>query len=190
VIVERAALSPHAAAILAAHQFQGRSNDCGPFTAAMLVNGLRGQALNARQLARALDRPRWHGLRPVVRRVPGWATFPWGVVDALRTYGLSARWRPLARMADLPAVLARGDVPVVILGSWAVPPWAHFLTVLAYHPRYGCGVVDPALPAGELVWRSRAVFERQWRAMGRILITVGGPPDAPAAGARSREGGR
>ncbi len=162
--------SEHTPRLLLAHRHQGASNDCAPFTVAMVVQALTGQALDARALARRLDRPRWRGVWPLVRRVPGWATFPWGVTDALRVHGVRAAWRPLARETHLHRALAHGVLPLPIFGGWRPRPWAHIAVLVAWEAGRGWGFVDPATPEAVLHWWPAAAFRRAWRAWGRLLV--------------------
>ena len=80
-------ISPHIDAILAALQHQGDSNDCGPYTTATILNALLDLNLDGSQLAQQMDKPVWRGPLIVIRRVPNWATFPWGIVDVMREHG-------------------------------------------------------------------------------------------------------
>jgi hypothetical protein len=169
--------STHADAVLATHQCQQKSNDCGPFSAMMVINALTGRTLDPITLARRMDKPRRRavcGLLPLVRRWPGSATFPWGMVDILREHGLAASWRVLARPADLRAGLDRGELAIPIVGQWRPKPWAHYMVLLAHDPERGWGFADPASPNNALSWRSEAKFASQWRNYGRVVIAVRG----------------
>ena len=76
------------------HVNQGNSNDCGPFCATIVANGIRdANIINPERLARQMEGgpDQRHYLLP--QRIKGWATFPWGVANALRSMGFKARWR-------------------------------------------------------------------------------------------------
>lgn len=167
----KAIFSPHADAVLRHHQYQGHSNDCGPYCVAMIVNSAAPRLVAASTVAREAERLGWRGLLPVVRRVPGWATFPWGMVDVLRDHGLRASWRALSDENQLRAILARGRLPIVALGGWR-PRWGHWVVVLAYDPDLGWGLADPGSSDGDMVWMSVQRFSRRWRALGRIVVEV------------------
>jgi len=129
-------------------------------------------------LAQAMARPRPRavlGVLPLVRRIPGWATFPWGVVDMARLAGLHARWRPLAGTDRLLASLARGEVPLVVVGGWRPRPWAHYAVLAAWDAERGWGFADSLSPSAEIVWRPDDAFRRQWRAFGQLLVTLRAP---------------
>lgn len=167
--------SAYCDAILARHQCQERSNDCGPFCAAMVINALTPYRVDPVALGRAMARPRWGavlGVLPVIRRVPGSATFPWGMVDVLRAHGLNARWRALGTREDIKRDLARGHVFIPIVGAYRPRPWAHYMVLLAHDPVHGWGFADPETRHGRLSWRPDAKFARQWGAYGRIVIEV------------------
>ncbi len=161
--------SPRLEALLAAHQWQGASNHCGPFAAAMVLRAWGRASVDGLALARQLNRPRWLGPLPYLRRIPNWATFPWGVADVLRQHGLRAHWRWGASFKMLRRGLAQGWALLPVLGQWR-PLWAHVAVLAAYHPQKGWALVDSAHPRGELVWLPAGTFARQWRAFGRLLI--------------------
>jgi hypothetical protein len=167
--------SDHMSAILAAHQCQGRTNDCGPFAAAIVINALTGREVSGARLARRMDRPVWRGVRPIVRRLPRHATFPWGMVDVLRDHGLDASWRFGAAAGGLLRSVDAGAIVLPVVGSWR-PRWAHYMVLLAYHRDRGWAFADPQHRNGALVWRTDAVFRRQWRAYGHTVVEVV-PPD-------------
>lgn len=169
-------LSPHAAGVVRHHEYQGATNDCGPYCAAMIINALSPYDVVATQLARDLDRPAWRGLFPVVRRVPGAATFPWGLVDALTAIGLRAGWRMAATPDRLRLALAANRLPMVVLGGWR-PFWGHWVVVLGWDAARGWALGDPGSPDSALRWYPEAKFARQWRALGRTVVEVDLPLD-------------
>ena len=173
--------SPLTPALLARHSCQGSSNDCGPYAVAMIIAALRGaaEARPPELVARAMERPRPRavlGIFPLIRRLPGSATFPWGVVDIARQAGLAASWRPLASRDRLLACLVRGEVPVVFIGGWRPRPWGHVTVLVAWDAERGWGFADSLSRQAEVLWRPDDVFRRQWRALGQLLVTVRQPP--------------
>jgi hypothetical protein len=160
------------------HQFQDVSNNCGPFTIAIVVNALRDQELlHGKEVAREMNRPRlrWLGPLPwpVIRRIPDNATFPWGMVDELRRHGVKARWRFGATTADLHRALSENRVAMPIIGEIVNPRlssrlWAHVKPLSRYEPEAGYSFVDPSQQqAGE--WPDEN-FERLWANWGRLLV--------------------
>ena len=177
--------SSHAEAVLACRRQQTHPNDCGPFAAAAVITGLTGQQIVAEELAQALDRPRGRGLwglLPLVRRVPRFATFPWGVVDALRLHGLEARWQAGMSPEDLVEHLAEGDLLVPIIGRWLPKPWAHYMVLLAHNPAIGWGFADPASRYDSLRWYPAEDFLPKWRNMGRMAVIISTAERDRAAG--------
>ncbi len=124
-----------------------------------------------KELARRMNTPVWRLPLPILRRVPGWATFPWGVVDVLREYHLSAAWQAFAVEDTLRDGLKHGQVLLPILGTWK-PLWAHILILAAYQDRLGWGFVNPAHERKELTWLSQTAFSTRWNTFGRLLICV------------------
>jgi hypothetical protein len=161
------------------HVNQGNSNDCGPFCVTMVVNGLRDAPLvNPEQLARTMeagygDR---HYLFP--QRIKGWATFPWGVVNAFRREGLNARFClgvSIARLQrnldiDRPTIVIVGKPLAFRKGKYA--GWSHYKIVYAYDGEEWA-FVDPAAQTNVVYsYQDTATFKKQWTAMGRIIIEV------------------
>lgn len=162
------------------HRHQGSSNDCGPYSAMIVANGLQdAPVVDADVLARAMEGP------PAVRgslipeRIPGWATFPWGVVRALRRAGYRARWRIAVPVRELYANLNRQRPTIVIVGDpfrfkgGAFAGWSHYKVLYAWDPEDGFAFVDPAAD-DDVVFTTQpqAEFEQQWTAMGRQVIEV------------------
>jgi len=164
-------ISPLAEHVLAEHQHQGRSNDCGPFSAAMVINAFSLHRINPVELARNMDQLRWNGILPVIRRIPNWATFPWGLVDVLRMAGFKAKWRPFGSTDGLIRILEEGRIPLIIVGGWR-PLWGHVMVLLAHDPDQGWGFANPATFEKEIFWVPDPIFQRQWRAFGKLYISV------------------
>ena len=191
-------ISPYSKAVLDHHEFQGRTNDCGPFCVAMIVNAVMAQPVAGTAVtphpvagtavtphpvagaavAQETTRLGSRGLLPVVRRIPGSATFPWGLVDVLADHGLRASWRARGDEAGLRAILASQRLPIVALGGWR-PLWGHWVVVLAHSPDLGWGLADPGTPGNDLVWLAEARFQGWWRALGRIVVDVDPVPQRP-----------
>jgi hypothetical protein len=164
--------SPHTERILANLQYQGSGDDCGPYTAATLINALCGESLDGKALAKRMNKLGRRGPLPVIRRVPNWATFPWGVVDVLREYGLDAHWWLLTPLAYLRPALANGRILIPIIGEWKPKPWAHFLTLIAWDAVRGWGFANTQLKQPRISWVPDNLFQRRWQNYGRVLVEV------------------
>lgn len=164
-------LSPHKNPILSSLEFQGKSNDCGPFTTATVLNALRGLKIAPDLLAREMDKPVWRGPLFVVRRVPRWATFPWGMVDIFNQYGLTASWRPFATKSYLRTSLSESNVLMPIIGS-IIPLWAHVMSLIAWDDSKGWGFANTQFSHRNIHWLSESIFTRQWRSMANMLVEV------------------
>lgn len=161
--------SPHSTSILAALRYQGQSNDCGPFTTATVLNARLGLNLDPADLAQKMNRPVWRGPIFLVRRVPNWATFPWGIADVLREYGMKSTWRPLTKTEFLLAGLERGDVLLPVIGEWK-PLWAHVMTLVAWDPQKGWGFANTQYDTHDPYWVEDEKFHKLWRGMFRLVV--------------------
>jgi hypothetical protein len=163
--------SRHTDAVLTALQCQGKSNNCGPFTTATVLNAVLGRNFSGAKLAALMNRPVLRGRRLVVRRIPNWATFPWGMVDVMREQGLDAHWRFLASREYLIKGLDQGWLLMPIIGTWR-PLWAHVMTLLMWDAEKGWGFANTGVNQRSMYWLEEQDFLTKWRAMGRLLVVV------------------
>ncbi len=159
--------------LLKYHQNQGQTNDCAPFTIAIVINSLRDERLlDGWKLALEMNKPRlkWVGPipLPVVRRIPNWATLPWGIADVLQLHNVACRWRFGATANDLHRALNEGRIAMPVVGEFK-PLWAHVKPLAAYHPHVGFGFCDPASNGSDLAWQSEKEFERLWKNYRHLL---------------------
>lgn len=161
------------------HVSQGDSNDCGPHVTAMAINFCQGnRTLDASTLARQMNRPRVGGGFPplVVRRVPNWATFPWGIVDVLREHGLTASWHLGATEDDLHAALREDRIVLPIYGEpmklkgWRWKGWSHVAILIGWNPAAGEYWFVDSSRLSVPTSRSRDDFRRLWDNMRRLVI--------------------
>jgi hypothetical protein len=161
------------------HIDQGDSNDCGPHVVTMVVNFWHGETvLDAQAVAREMNRVRLRlGFPPLaVRRIPNWATFPWGMVDVLRAHDVPARWQFSASEDDLYRALREDRIAMPIFGEplrrhgWRWAGWSHVAILYGWDP--GAEIywfVDSSMPYAPTE-QERAVFVRRWRNMGSLLV--------------------
>lgn len=172
------------------HCHQGSTNDCGPFCVAIAVNALKGEnLLNGSDVARQMERfrPCTGPLPlPVLDKMPGWATLPWGLSDELRRHGVLSRWRFLGTRERLLANLKTGHITFISVGEplrfdrgrWR--GWGHVKILYAWAPGQGWAFVDPALPRRPdapwqsygIGWQSEKDFARQWTWMLRFMVEL------------------
>jgi hypothetical protein len=161
------------------HIWQGKSKDCGPHTAATVINFCRGQSIiDPEDLARQMNKPRLGSDLPFVhiRRIPNWATFPWGIADVFKAYGLKPRWRFGATESDLRQSLREDRLLMPIFGEpfqrrgikWH--GWSHIALLAGWEPgKYW--FIDSSKETAP-TYKSEQDFLRMWRGMGRILVEV------------------
>lgn len=171
----------HARALDSYHVWQRDTNDCGPHVVTMAINFWQGrEVLDADDVARVMNRPRFGvGVIPlVIRRIPNWATFPWGIADMLRINGIPARWRFLVGEAALLHALNEGRVAMPIYGEplrrqngrWN--GWSHVAIL------HGWDAVSQSYTFVDSSKQSaptaipRARFLKLWRNMGRLLVEI------------------
>jgi hypothetical protein len=158
---------------------QGDSNDCGPHVVAMAINFWQGSTVvQADAVAREMNHPRFGaGLPPlVVRRIPNWATFTWGIVDELKLHGIEARWRLRASEEDLQRAVREDRVPMPIFGEPLLRKgprwegWSHVAILCGWDPAAQVYYFVDSAQASAPTTRPRAEFMTYWNNMGRILV--------------------
>ncbi len=169
----------HGRTLASWHIAQGSTNDCGPHVVTEAVNFWKGEALlSADDVARSMNRPRvGMGLLPlVVRRVPNWATFPWGIADELRVHGIPARWQLKASEDDLQAALREDRLIMPIFGEplrrqgLSFTGWSHVVLLEGWDPATETyWFVDSARTSAPTS-RPRAEFVQLWGNMGRLIV--------------------
>jgi len=170
--METSIQSPHTDLLLQNLQYQGSSNDCGPYSTTTVICSLTGADIDGEALAKRMNKPRRRGILPIIRRVPNWATFPWGVTDILQEYGIPAHWWLLTPIEYLRPALANGRLLMLIIGEWRPKPWAHFLTLVAWDAEQGWGFANTQSTEQHISWVPDALFRRRWQNYGRILIEI------------------
>lgn len=164
-------LSPKASNILNALQCQGQSNDCGAYTTASVLNAMCGANLKGDDLATEMERPVRRGILPLVRKIPNSATLPWGMVDVFRSYGYRSNWRIFTKTEYLRKHLTGNKVLMPIIGTWK-PISAHVMTLVAWDAKKGWGFANTQYNHHDIHWLPAETFNRQWRAMGHLLVEV------------------
>jgi hypothetical protein len=162
--------SPFLNDLISFHQYQGKTNDCGPYSASIIVSALKKQILLGKSLSKYFDDYPVQLRFPFFFRIPGWATFPWGIAAALKQYGIRSKWNLLVSTKDLISALSQ-NIVIVLTGSW-FPLSGHYRILVAYDADKGWGFVDPAVPENVIAWQNDADFQTTWKAMGRSVITI------------------
>jgi hypothetical protein len=157
-------------ALLRAHQYQGLLNNCGPFCAAIVLGAI-GEQIQGEKLSQELNIPRWRCGLPFIRRIPNWATFPWGLVDGFKMHGVNAQWKMMVSKSSLNLAFHKDIILIVIIGS-VIPLWAHTLILVAADDVKGWGFIDPAVTRQEIQWLSNQYFSRHWSILGRNVIYI------------------
>jgi hypothetical protein len=169
----------HGRSLTSYHLFQGDTDDCGPHVVTMAVNFWHGEdRLNVADVVRAMNRPRVGvGFPPlVIRRIPNWATFPWGIADMLRQHSIPARWRLFATEDHLRRALREDRLLMPIYGEplrrqeghWR--GWSHVALLIGWNAASEDYVFVDSTRHSAPVTMQRAEFMRKWRNMGRLLI--------------------
>jgi hypothetical protein len=165
-------ISSFADSLLEQHQYQGNTNDCGPYCAAEVISLLNHSSRAGSEVSKAMEALWRQGeFLPVFRKFRNWATMPWGIRDALREEGIPAYWKVRQKPDDLLRMLKENSIPIVLVGTFR-PMWSHYKILAAFNPSRGYGFVDSAYKKKALRWDSAAYFEKRWKNYGSQVIQV------------------
>jgi hypothetical protein len=164
-------LSPYAPKLLLNLQCQGKSNNCGPYTTAVIVNSFRNTELEGDKLAEEMNNIAWRGILPIVRRLRNSATFPWGMVDVFLRHDLAASWSLFTSVNKLLASLNAGEILMPVIGTWK-PLYAHVMTLIAWDEKEGFGFANTQYPTKEIYWMPAENFTRMWKNTGNLLVRI------------------
>ena len=162
--------SPHIEKLEENHQFQGKTNNCGAFSAAIILSTITPKNIDGSQLADDLNKIRWNGVLPVIRRIPNWATFPWGVLDVFKTSGIRTKISLFTKKEKLVQVINSGNIAITVNGGYK-PLWAHYKIPVLYSGDQ-FGFVDPAYSKKQISMQNSDGFYTEWSRYGRIMIEV------------------
>ncbi|MCJ7624953.1 MAG: hypothetical protein MUO76_15740 [Anaerolineaceae bacterium] len=125
-------------------------------------------------MSEKLEKIRWKGILPIIRKAPNWATFPWAIMDVFKPINIRSDWKILCRPIELKKRLSEDKILIVIIGQ--IKPlktiWAHYKILVAHDEEKGWGFVDPAQHEPLISWEDNLSFTQKWNNLGRILISV------------------
>jgi hypothetical protein len=165
------AISPHVEDLKKAHMFQKSSNDCGPFCVAIALKAMKDINTNGFDVSEESNKIRWVGIFPIIRRIPNWATFPWGLVDLLRQHGTRSRWKIFNTQENLINILNKERIAIVLIGEWK-HKWSHYKILVAIDEKLGLGFIDPGNSSSQISWQLKSDFIKQWRFLANSIIEL------------------
>ena len=152
------------------HLFQAQSNNCGPFCAAMVINMVKGSHIDGNDLAQSMNRPRFNLFYPIIRRIPDFATFPWGITDTLAENNILSTWKFFNYYSDLINLLPQKNILIVLTASYK--PLSGHYRILTAIEEDRVGFIDPAYPVNEIHFQPRASFLLDWQNAFNPVIIV------------------
>ena len=170
-MIQKEIVSTYSNRILNNLLYQGFSNDCGPYSATTVIKSIRNLDPDPKRVASELNKPSWRSFFPIIRRIPNFATFPWGMVDLFNRYGIHARWRCFIPFSYLQENLEREKIFLPVIASLH-PFWAHIMILIALHPIKGCGFANTQFANHEIYWVPLQQFRQQWRLTLNCVIEV------------------
>lgn len=178
------------------HQYQGEStNDCAAFCIAIVGNAaLNRLEFDGAKVARDMERLTI-ATSPVphlaLRKIPRWATLPWGISGYLQSKGIPARLRWFASPDNLLRNIQDNRFTIVIIGD-LLKGWGHAKVLYGYEPpapatpapgpqpERGYYFVDPGYPKEwsrprhprGVFWQEETEFRQQWNSLFRFLVEL------------------
>lgn len=171
------------------HQFQGKTNNCGPTSLAISMNAFTHEStFNGEYIANELDHWLKHFPKLILPRISNWATFPWGLVQYLRYQKIPGKWSLFGSSEKLIANINSEVITMVIIGEplrWKngkYDGWSHIKVLYGNSPGYFF-FVDPAYQQNDgsnnelsdsgIYRQSEEEFQKLWKNMFRIYIELG-----------------
>jgi hypothetical protein len=171
------------------HQYQGDdTNDCAAFSIAIVGNAfLNRPQFDGFKVAREMEKltlvtsPLPH---LTLRKIPQWASLPWGVSGYLQSQHIPAKLNWFASVDHLLRNIRENRLSIVILGD-LLKGWGHAKALYGYEadgpkPPRGFYFVDPGYPKEYsrphqplgVFWQDENEFKQQWNSLFRILIEI------------------
>ncbi len=171
------------------HQYQGKTNNCGPTSLAISMNAfIQEEKFNGEIISNELDHWTKHFPRLFIPRISNWATFPWGLVQYLRSQKFPGRWSLSGNSEKLIENINGEIITMVIVGEplrWKnrkYDGWAHIKVLFGYSPGYFF-FIDPAhnknagsshdLQDDGIYRQNEDEFKKLWKNMLKIYIELG-----------------
>jgi len=177
------------------HQYQGENtNDCGALSLAIVGNAiLNSLHFDGSTVAREMEKPIVvSGPVPhiAIRKIPNWATLPWGISGYLKSKGIPAKLRWLGSTKDLLRNIQEDRLTIVIIGELFqregfrfTTGWSHAKVLYGFEPtgpqpEKGFYFVDPGYPKewsrplhpSGVFWQDEAEFRQQWSNILRVYV--------------------
>ena len=152
------------------HQYQAQSENCGPFCAAMAINAIKGSHLDGNDLALSMNRPGFDHFLITIRRIPNYATFPWGIVDVLSENGIKSSWKFFSNFSDLSSLISQKNILIILTATYQ--PLSGHYRILASIEDDKIGFIDPAHPEQDIKYQPRPSFLLEWQNAFNPLITI------------------
>ena len=180
------------------HQYQGdNTNDCAAFSVAIIGNAiLNSPHFDGYTVAREMEKPTFvSGPVPhvAIRKIPNWATLPWGISGYLQSKGIRANLQWFGSTVDLLRNIQEDRFTIVIIGELLrregfklTAGWAHAKVLYGFEPtgpepEKGFYFVDPGYPKDwsrpkhprGVFLQDEDEFKQQWGNMLRVYVEVG-----------------
>jgi hypothetical protein len=156
------------------HQYQGLTNNCGPYAIATILPLFGVEGISGDYLANHFNRLASMDGRYIPGRIRNYATFPWGLVWVFKQYHINARWKVLYNRDLLISRIPTNNVQIVLISD-LFKMHAHYLILVAYDEHLGMGFIDPAFPNYAIHWITEKTFTKRWGQLGRNTIWVTTP---------------
>jgi hypothetical protein len=171
------------------HQYQGKTNNCGPTCLAISMNAFIHEfAFNGEHIANELNHWSKHFPKLIIPRISDWVTFPWGLVQYLKYQNIPGKWSLFGSTDKLIENIKNETITMVIIGEpvrWTngkYDGWSHIKVLYGYSPG-NFFFVDPAYQKNTGINReysdsgiyrqSEEEFQKLWKNMLMIFIELG-----------------
>jgi hypothetical protein len=163
--------SPFKSELLANHQYQGKTNDCGPVCMAIILNTLKSTSIDGLSLGQKLNKTKWMKGLPKVYRIKDWIVFPWGITASFREHEVKTKIHINKNIGWMFQQFSDGKILIPIVGRWK-PLWGHYFIPVAWEKNNKIGFCNPAKNSNKIDWMQESDFIKYWKWSFNMALSI------------------
>jgi hypothetical protein len=162
--------SNHTQFLIPLHQYQGTSNNCGPYCTATIINYIYHSQITGDSISEYMNHLHFLGWRLSIKRIPNFATFPWGVTDTLLEYGINSQLMIFTKFEQLCDLLSKNELIIVLTATFR-PLTAHYRIVVSIDDNR-LGFIDSAHNQYQICYQDKQSFLSGWQNTAHTIILI------------------
>jgi len=163
--------SPFYSELINSYQYQGLTNDCGPFSISIILQALKVSKITGTDLSKDMKGLHWNGIYPNIYRLRNGATFPWGILKILRKYNLHCKYYVFTSEEKIIRYMKEKNIVILLVGK-LFPLWAHYMIFGKYSALKGYGFIDPGNNKNKISWIIKDDLKNIWKTYAYSCIVI------------------